>query len=136
MARNQAKIDRNRIREKYAREYAGKLKRKDSQLAALCAENDRLRARIRLLEEKSALDQVTIRRQDELVKTLQAWSELSESELETMKRELARQAERAAQAGKLDSAMKAVSRMFETALPDKVVQSAMYAMCGLGPYGP
>lgn len=136
MARNQEKIDRNRIREKYAREYAGKLKQKDGQLAALCVENDKLRARIRLLEEKSALDQVTIRRQDELVKTLQAWSELSESELENMRRELAQRAERAAQAGKLDGAVKAMSRMFETALSDKAVQSAMYAMCGLGPHGP
>lgn len=134
MARNQEKIDRTKIREKYAREYAGKLKRKDGQIAALCAENDRLKARIRLLEEKSALDRITISRQDELVETLQAWSELSGQELEAVKQDLARRARNAARDDRVFDAVKAVSRMFGSTLSDKNLQAMMYAACGLGPY--
>lgn len=105
MAKNHEKIERTRIREEYARKYAGKLKRKDEQIAGLCHEIDALKARIKFLEEKSSLDQVTIQRQDELVKTLQKWSELSESELAEMKEKLARDAKAAAAAGKLNSTM-------------------------------
>lgn len=105
MSKNHEKIARTRIREEYARKYAGKLKRKDEQITGLCTRVDDLTAQIKRLTEKSALDQVTIQRQDELIELLQKWSELSDSELTAMREKLALDAKAAAAANKLNRTM-------------------------------
>lgn len=110
MPRNQEKIERNKIREKYAREFAGKLRKKDADIAALCKKNDELRAEIKRLEEKSALDQVTIGRLDELVRTLQAWTELSDKELADVKADLERRSRAMAAAEDLDKTMSSMMK--------------------------
>lgn len=110
MAKNQEKINRNRIREKYAREYAGKLRKKDDDIRALVKKNDELQETIRRLREKTALDGVTIMRQDELIKTLQRWTELSDSEIDALKADLeARRASREA-VGRVAGMTAALSR--------------------------
>lgn len=112
MPRNKEKIERNKIREKYAREYAGKLASKDADIRALCQRNDELRRQVERLTEKSKLDDITIQRLDELVKTLQRWTELSDSELDALRDDLMKRHELMESAGKLDESLKSISRAF------------------------
>lgn len=112
MPRNKEKIERNKIREKYAREYAGKLASKDADIRALCQRNDELRKQVERLTEKSKLDAITIQRLDELVKTLQRWTELSDSELDALRDDLMKRHELMESAGKLDESLKSISRAF------------------------
>lgn len=82
MAKNVEKIERNKIRAQYERKYAGKLKEKDETIASLLGQISQKDARIKQLEEKASLDGVTIRRLDELVKTMQSWLDLPDGSAE------------------------------------------------------
>lgn len=135
MARNQEKIERNKIRQKYAREFAGKLSRKDDRIRALQIENEGLRAQIGRLEKKSALDSVTIQRLDDLVKTLQAWTELSDKELEDAKAGLAAKAAAKRSVDALNETMSGIDRALGGAFGSSGLQSMFYSLMGLGALG-
>lgn len=132
MPKNKEKIERNKIREKYAREFAGKLRQKDETIWKLIAKNDELRAQVRRMEEKSALDQVTIQRLDELVETLQAWTEVSDSELEKLKADLARRDSIMKEAARLDGMLSGMQKAFGATLSGYGIQSAVYDLLGGG----
>lgn len=132
MPRNKEKIERNKIREKYAREFASKIAKKDADIRALCQKNDELRAEIKRLEEKSALDNVTIQRLDELVKTLQKWTELSDKDLEAMKADLESHAKLMSAAKDMDRTLSGMTKAFGGLPSGYAMQSMLYDMLGGG----
>lgn len=132
MPRNKEKIERNKIREKYAREFASKIAKKDADIRALCQKNDELRAEIKRLEEKSALDNVTIQRLDELVKTLQKWTELSDKDLEAMKADLESRARLMSAAKDMDRTLSGMAKAFGGLPSGYAMQSMLYDMLGGG----
>lgn len=131
MAGNREKIERNKIRQKYAHEFAGKLSRKDDRIRALQIENEGLRAQVGRLEERSALDRITIQRLDDLVKTLQAWTELSDKELEDAKAGLAAKAAAKRSIDALNETMSGIDRALGGAFGSNGLQPMLYGLTGL-----
>lgn len=132
MPRNKEKIERNKIREKYAHEYAAKLARKDADIRALCKKNDELMDEIRRLKEKSALDSITIQRLDELVETLQKWTELSDKDLEAVKSELEARSRLMSAARDMDKTLSGMAKALGGLPPGYAMQSMLYDMLGGG----
>lgn len=109
MPKNREKIERNKIREKYAREYAGKLRAKDADIRNLLDRNSQLQDENARLKERLALEQVSVARLDELVATLQKWADASDSELEMLKADLARRHEAEKSIDALEMALKPIT---------------------------
>lgn len=109
MPKNREKIERNKIREKYAREYAGKLQAKDADIRNLLDRNSQLRDENARLKERLALEQVSVAKLDELVTTLQKWADASDAELEMLKADLARRHEAEKSIDALETALKPIT---------------------------
>lgn len=114
MPKNREKIERNKIREKYAREYAGKLRSKDADIRNLLERNSQLRDENTRLKERLAMEQVTVTRLDELVKTLQKWADASDSELKMLKEDLMRRHEAEKSIDALETALKPITSALGT----------------------
>lgn len=109
MPKNREKIERNKIREKYAREYAGKLRSKDADIRNLLDRNSQLRDENARLKERLALEQISVARLDELVTVLQKWADASDSELKMLKEDLMRRHEAEKSIDALETALKPIT---------------------------
>lgn len=127
MAKSDQRSERNKIRAHYEKKYAGKLREKDESIRGLLREIDRLNAENKALNERLSLEHVTVMRLDELVKELQKWSELSDSDVEKLKADLGSRHE----AVKALESLGAVAR----AIPggDGII-AGLYGVMGLGKY--
>lgn len=109
MPKNREKIERNKIREKYAREYAGKLQSKDADIRNLLDRNSQLRDENARLKERLALEQISVARLDELVTTLQKWADASDSELKMLKEDLMQRHEAEKSINALETTLKPIT---------------------------
>lgn len=114
MPKNREKIERNKIREKYAREYAGKLRSKDADIRNLLDRNSQLRDENARLKERLALEQISVARLDELVTVLQKWADASDSELKMLKEDLMRRHEAEKSIDALETALKPITSAIGT----------------------
>lgn len=127
MAKSDQRSERNKIRAHYEKKYAGKLREKDESIRGLLREIDRLNAENKALNERLSLEHVTVMRLDELVKELQKWSELSDSDVEKLKADLGSRHE----AVKTLESLGAVAR----AIPGRDgIIAGLYGVMGLGKY--
>lgn len=114
MPKNREKIERNKIREKYAREYAGKLRSKDADIRNLLDRNSQLRDENARLKERLALEQISVARLDELVTTLQKWADASDSELKMLKEDLMQRHEAEKSINALETTLKPIASALGT----------------------